>query len=144
MAIWCVMFLAYESYRISVQTRVSKQVTSEALFYEKRFPALEDPGWPSFLPDVAEALGGEYWNRDIVGIDVCLAEPDGDRLLKDLSRLQRLQNLQLRSAKLTTAQVELLARMKHLSWLLLTDTNLDGQAIAELRRALPRTYLTVL
>lgn len=144
LAIWSLMFVANEAFRISTMHRVEELNTDGQCESIVRYVTLEEDA-PTSFRKLAERLGGEYWNQDFCSVVIYASdEPLDDELITNVTRLRRLSTLQINGGRLTERQLYQLSSMKNLQWLALSYTNADQAVVTRLRTALPNTFVTVL
>ncbi len=142
LGIWSAMFLGNEALRIYTQKQVAASPAVDSFETETRHPVLEGDDWPTLLPRTAKALGGDDWNRDIIMINLAGKEEYVRDVLTSISRLKRLAILQIYDTRLVDSDLDKIAAIGSLQWVVLKDVEVSREAVAELRERMPHTYVS--
>jgi hypothetical protein len=142
LGIWSAMFLGNEALRIYAQKQVAASPAVESFETETRHPVLEDDDWPTLLTRTAKALGGDDWNRDIILINLDGKEEDVREVLTSISRLKRLAILQIYDTRLVDSDLDKIAAIGSLQWVVLKQAGVSEEAVAMLRERMPGTFVS--
>ena len=136
------MFLGNEALRIYAQKQVAASPAVESFETETRHPVLEGDDWPTLLTRTAKALGGDDWNRDIILINLDGKEEDVREVLTSISRLKRLAILQIYDTRLVDSDLDKIAAIGSLQWVVLKQAGVSEEAVAMLRERMPGTFVS--